>query len=631
MEKSKLKNKIKEKIDEYDTIRNLIFTTFSLDIPFFETKLLPYLFGIENHKGIRNQEYFIVDELNDKLNKNNTKINVFFDNYIGEYEKIGNYRIKQVKAKGVFHPKLIIIIGMKENKEILTLIVTSANLTTSSYGSNTEVFGIDVLDNNRLIEIKNNSNDIHKIFEILSENNKLILTGFDKKINFLDYLNGKNLKIVTPFITNDMLTDKKFKNAKIILTKESGFSDGNKYNPSLKKLLVLNNSEKEFIHAKIYIMEDKVIVGSHNFTNKALLNINVEASLIIDDTSIVKTFNKWFDNLKTKDYEYLENTETEDEDKDRNNIIVIEDAILDYKTNDIKITLEESDSYQNVRIPKYDLNLNKTKNNIFSYNLNDNLDIVNQIYLNRFFELEIKSNNKLYKAYGTFYIENLPNTPNILYILTTDYFDFFEFAKLKKPIKRIKISNEEENIDSFKKTYDKDKYDIVNIYIFYKNITKELKEDKKNKSLTIYGKQFTSLLENFIKIYNNNFLDENLLNLLLPAKEIENINNFISENLLYFFINKYLFSFLLIAKEIEIINNFINKNLLYFLLTAKEIEIILNKYKINNSVFNDIFEKLKNAAITIIQKDLDINKEKAKALLNIYLKNLEVDYETKQC
>ena len=43
MEKSKLKNKIKEKIDEYDTISNLIFTTFSLDIPFFETKLLPYL------------------------------------------------------------------------------------------------------------------------------------------------------------------------------------------------------------------------------------------------------------------------------------------------------------------------------------------------------------------------------------------------------------------------------------------------------------------------------------------------------------------------------------------------------------------------------------------------------------
>ena len=76
-------------------------------------------------------------------------------------------------------------------------------------------------------------------------------------------------------------------------------------------------------------------------------------------------------------------------------------------------------------------------------------------------------------------------------------------------------------------------------------------------------------------------------------------------------------------------NNFINENLLYFLLTAKEIEIILKKYKINNSEFDQIFEKLKNDAIQIIKNELDISSKKAKTLLNIYLKNLEVDYETK--
>ncbi len=566
----KLKDKIKEKIDEYDTISNLIFTTYSLDIPFFETKLLPYLFDIEIHKGIRNQEFFIVEALTNKLHEKNTKINVFCDNYLGDYEKIGNYQIKQVKANGVFHPKLIIIIGKKKKKDILTLLVSSANLTTSSYGINKEVLGILTIDKKNIIEeIIKNSNDIWQIIENLANNgklnDKLILTGLNDEKNFLDKINNNNLKIVTPFITNDMLTNEKFKDAEILLTSKSGFSDGNKYDSSLKKLFVLNN-DKEFIHAKVYIMDDKVIVGSHNFTNKAINNKNVEASLIIKDTKTIENFKNWFKELyKNKtEYEYQENVETEDEDKD-SSTIKIEDAILDYNTNEVTITLEKN--YQNVKLLTYELTLTKNESNKFSCNLND--DIFNQILLNRFFCLEI--DNK-YKAYGTFYIKNLPDNFNILTI-TANYFDFLEFVKTNKH--KLRLETYEEKETDSKKSYEKDKYDIANIYVTYNKITENLKKEE-NKPLTIYDRKFDNFTDSFVSEYKNNFED---------------------------------------------------KNLLYFLLTAKEIEIILNKYIIKYDEFNKVFEELKKEAISKLKDEFKLKEKKAKELLDIYLDNLEVDYE----
>ena len=190
VEKNKLKNIIKEEINELklnDTLDTIIFTTYSFDTLFFETQLLPYLFDIPNYKSIKNRSRFIAIDLNEKIK---TNIKVYYDHLVGEYESTVRYRAsKKIIENGIFHPKLIILIGKKN----LKVIVLSANLTTSSYGINQEVLGSIKVNSNTIQKIEKEignklslENDIKKILTALNNNiDDLIITGLNHQYCYL--------------------------------------------------------------------------------------------------------------------------------------------------------------------------------------------------------------------------------------------------------------------------------------------------------------------------------------------------------------------------------------------------------------------------------------------------------------
>ena len=137
----KLKDKIKMYIDQYES-KKITFMTYELDTMFFEMQLLPYLFNKSYLK--RANQMLIAAEL-EKLWKGNTSISVYYDNLINDKQKSVNYESVNVSlSEGVFHPKVIIINGKKKDLqgEYITIIVLSANLTTSSYGTNQEIVGV---------------------------------------------------------------------------------------------------------------------------------------------------------------------------------------------------------------------------------------------------------------------------------------------------------------------------------------------------------------------------------------------------------------------------------------------------------------------------------------------------------
>ena len=100
-----------------------LLTTFNFEIPFFERNIL------------------------NRLENNNVRtFGLFVDskNYIDainsvESSSIGKkYVVSEVDINSSFHPKLILLLGAKKAK----LIVTSANLTFTGYCYNNEIFNV---------------------------------------------------------------------------------------------------------------------------------------------------------------------------------------------------------------------------------------------------------------------------------------------------------------------------------------------------------------------------------------------------------------------------------------------------------------------------------------------------------
>jgi hypothetical protein len=101
-----------------------IITCFSFDFTFFEQRVMSVL----KTANVRNIHVFVDDKFLD---------NALEQNEGGEFQTHKTYSITGIRAKGVFHPKIMFLAGPKHG----LLIIGSGNLTNSGLSSNDEVWG----------------------------------------------------------------------------------------------------------------------------------------------------------------------------------------------------------------------------------------------------------------------------------------------------------------------------------------------------------------------------------------------------------------------------------------------------------------------------------------------------------
>ncbi len=125
-----MKNKVLLKEIPSSKFHSAIFTTYSINLYYFEQQVLP-LFG---SKGIH-----YVSVLADSAMLNNQ-----LDAYsqLSETRK-RNYALHGIQCNGAFHPKIIFLAG----ETTLLLLIGSGNLTSSGHGKNLEVWNAIYVDN----------------------------------------------------------------------------------------------------------------------------------------------------------------------------------------------------------------------------------------------------------------------------------------------------------------------------------------------------------------------------------------------------------------------------------------------------------------------------------------------------
>ena len=125
-----MKNRILLKEIPSGKFHSAIFTTFSVNLYYFEQQVLPLL----GSKGIH-----YISVLADS-NMLNDQLNAFS---ILSQKRKRNYALYGMQSDGAFHPKIILLAG----ESSLLLLIGSGNLTSSGHGKNLEVWNAVYVDN----------------------------------------------------------------------------------------------------------------------------------------------------------------------------------------------------------------------------------------------------------------------------------------------------------------------------------------------------------------------------------------------------------------------------------------------------------------------------------------------------
>ncbi|MGC9196789.1 MAG: hypothetical protein ACP5IL_15245 [Syntrophobacteraceae bacterium] len=137
-EEKTIRRTLRERAAGFETINAAVFTTFNFVPEFFEKNVLPALFDIESRSEACQRA-----EVNHRLL--HTEVCVLYDASTHPDDG-GHYRYQRVgvfRRNGFFHPKLMIVAGIRQhdNRPCLYLATASANLSTSGWGKNQEVIG----------------------------------------------------------------------------------------------------------------------------------------------------------------------------------------------------------------------------------------------------------------------------------------------------------------------------------------------------------------------------------------------------------------------------------------------------------------------------------------------------------
>ena len=353
-----------------------LLTTFNFEISYFERAILNALYD----KNIKNIELFVdADELEKAVSES-------IDNNLNK-----KYIANPIRINSAFHPKVVLLLGVEKAK----LIVSSANIKTSGYTLNNEIYNVfeynkENQDNLNLI------NDAISFFERLnsmsyyqdekifnkindliyrhrrSDNNEIkLIQNLDRSVleQLKDIIADKviSIDIAVPYYDNELLGYKDLSESfdcdDIRLYLQNGLStfpvDFNKNNGVINKsniyayLKLKSNGKKNFYHGKVFrINTDNnsyILYGSSNCTMSALSKTyhnggNIECNILEEGQK--SEFDYFFDNFEVESFEELTCNIIEYEPQEKKNF----SFKYGIKKDEIKLYLSYRDKKENIKV-----------------------------------------------------------------------------------------------------------------------------------------------------------------------------------------------------------------------------------------------------------------------------------------
>ena len=393
-----------------------LLTTFNFEISYFERALLNALYD----KNIKNVEIFVdADELEKAISES-------IDNNLDR-----KYIANPVRINSAFHPKVVLLLGEERAK----LIVASANIKTSGYTLNNEVYNVFEYSKENP-ECLNLINDAISFFEKLntmvyyqdtkifnkiddliyrhrkSDNNdiKLIQNLESSVIDQLkNIINEKveSIDVAVPYYDNELLGYKDliatFNCNNINLYLQNGLStfpiDFNRDNDIVSNdkihafLKLKSNGKKNFYHGKVFRIntakKSYILYGSSNCTLSALSKTyhdggNIECNILEEGQK--SDFDYFFDNFEIESFDELKCNTIEYEPKEKINF----SFKYGIKKDEIKLYLTYREKLDNIKIQIGDKQLE------YEYNDKDlviTLDKLTSDEINNIFDIKIAGDN----------------------------------------------------------------------------------------------------------------------------------------------------------------------------------------------------------------------------------------------
>ena len=353
-----------------------LLTTFNFEISYFERAVLNALYD----KNIKNIAIFVdADELDKALTES-------IDNNFNK-----KYIATPIRINSAFHPKVVLLLGEEKAK----LIVASANIKTSGYTLNNEVYNVfeynkDNQDNLNLI------NDAINFFERLnsmsyfqdekmfnkindliyrhrrSDNNDIkLIQNLDKPVleQLKEIITGNvvSIDIAVPYYDNELLGYKDLSEAfncnNIYLYLQNGLStfpvDFNNNNGIVSNdniytyLKLKSNGKKNFYHGKVFRIntdnKSYILYGSSNCTMSALSKTyhnggNIECNILEEGQK--SDFDYFFDNFEIESFEELTCNIIEYEPQEKRNY----SFKYGIKKDEIELYLSYRDRKENIKV-----------------------------------------------------------------------------------------------------------------------------------------------------------------------------------------------------------------------------------------------------------------------------------------
>lgn len=318
----KMLESFSKQIKKFSKIEKVWFTTFSLNIGFLEKYVLPEIIGSNQPKSMSDYEILEQSLINSEID-----IRIFCDENMfrqSELDKNTSVQIYPVSLaydkshklqKGLYHPKVIMILGVdKTGKPLCILGAGSANLTLSGWGRNIEVFiWKRIQDRENLDRVNKFFSGSHRLARltkspkidvpVIAERAEyLFIHSFikdeEKRSDFIRNLNmvvKKRLDIFSPFFGDDLdkvmqgLRVQEGTQIRIIPDKQKGLRMTRDQYQQFKGILYdykFDSQHDEMVHAKVWITEAGMAMGSWNMTlpgiGAAGDRNNIEAGFLID-------------------------------------------------------------------------------------------------------------------------------------------------------------------------------------------------------------------------------------------------------------------------------------------------------------------------------------------------------------
>lgn len=335
----KLHKNFTDQIAACGKLKRVWFTTFNLDVPFFEKYILSALMGY-SYKDLKSS--YDYEALNaqlaneqDSLEEDRIEVKVFYDYRALMQSSMAKQTsvhlhpvdIKQISglspglkfSKGVFHPKVVLI---ETAAGEYWLMVSSANLTFGGWSKNRECFFFEKIENT------STGREVGKFFKGITDKIKgfeyhPLLTkllagkfgGKETKWNFFSSFNqdsfldrlcstypAQELRVWSPYYSNDLnlLVDElieeeyfanieivpaKNENQKIRLTEKTFMACKANKKVFFKEDRLPFAARESFVHAKVWLTPKSIAIGSWNMTRSGmnispLGNNNIEAGVI---------------------------------------------------------------------------------------------------------------------------------------------------------------------------------------------------------------------------------------------------------------------------------------------------------------------------------------------------------------